>query len=119
MSVYGIDDCTSNLGAVNNIYFAVSKELPMGCLALFLNFLFPGLGTVLFTNKRVQGFIQLALAVVNLILIFISLGLWGIVGGFIHLGLFVWSLAATISFMGEQSAKKAMQEERARYENNQ
>lgn len=112
-----MNDCAFNFGVVDNIYFAVSKELPMGCLALFLNFLFPGLGTVLFTTKRVQGFIQLALAVVNLILIFVSLGLWGIVGGFIHLGLFVWSLAATISFMGEQSAKKAIQEERARYEN--
>jgi hypothetical protein len=119
MEFFAVNDCAFNFGVVDNIYFVISKELPMGCLALFLNFLFPGLGTLVFTTKRVQGFIQLALAVVNLILIFVSLGLWGIVGGFLHLGLFVWSLAATISFMGEQSAKKAIQEERARYENNQ
>ncbi len=31
----------------------------MGCLGIFLNFLFPGLGTILFTGKRMAGFIQL------------------------------------------------------------
>lgn len=83
----------------------------MGCLALFLNFLIPGLGTVLFTNKRVQGFIQIVLAVINLILIAATLGLWGLFGGFIHLGLFVWAIAATIAFMSEESAKKAIRAE--------
>jgi hypothetical protein len=82
----------------------------MGCLALFLNFVLPGLGTVSFTTKRVQGFIQLVLSVLNLILVFVTLGFWAIIGGFVHLGLFVWALAATISFMSEQSAKKVMQQ---------
>lgn len=86
----------------------------MGCLALFLNFLIPGLGTLLFTNKRVQGFIQVVLAVINAILIIATAGLWLIFGGFIYLGLFVWSIAATISFMSEESAKKVMREERER-----
>ena len=84
----------------------------MGCLAIFLNLILPGLGTLLFTNKRVQGFVQLALAVFNWILTLVTLGFWGIIGFFIHLGLFAWALAATISFMSEQSAKKAIQEER-------
>jgi hypothetical protein len=84
----------------------------MGCLALFLNFFFPGLGTLLFTNKRVQGFIQLVLTIINDILIVFTLGFWGIIGIFIHIGLFVWALAATVSFMSEQSAKKAIQQER-------
>lgn len=84
----------------------------MGCLALFLNFLLPGLGTLLFTNKRVQGFIQLVLTVINYILIFVTLGFWVIIGGFIHLGLFVWALASTMGFMSEQAAKKAIQQER-------
>lgn len=86
----------------------------MGCLALFLNFLLPGLGTLLFTNKRVQGFIQLVIAVFNWILVLATIGVWGIIGAFIHFGLFVWALAATISFMSDQSAKKAVQEERER-----
>jgi hypothetical protein len=88
----------------------------MGCLALFLNFLIPGLGTVSFTNRRIQGFIQLALSVFNLILVFVTLGFWALIGTFVHLGLFVWALAATISFMSEESAKKAIQQERSRYE---
>lgn len=82
----------------------------MGCLAIFFNFLFPGLGTLLFTNKRIAGFIQLALFVVNLILTIATLGILLPIGGFIHLGLFVWSLASTISFMSEQAAKKAIQQ---------
>jgi hypothetical protein len=86
----------------------------MGCLALFLNFLLPGLGTVLFTTKRVQGFIQLSLSVLNALLTIFTAGLWGIIGVFIHLGIFVWALAATIGFMSEQAAKKAVQEERDR-----
>ena len=86
----------------------------MGCLALFLNFLIPGLGTVLFTNKRVQGFIQIVLSVINVILIVATVGVWLLVGGFIQFGLFVWSIATTISFMSEESAKKVMREERDR-----
>ncbi|MEG4633725.1 hypothetical protein QUB56_29815 [Microcoleus sp. AR_TQ3_B6] len=86
----------------------------MGCLAIFLNLLFPGLGTILFTSKRVQGFIQLFLAVVNLILTIVTLGFWGIIGIFIHLGIFAWSLASTIGFMSEQAAKKAVQQDRER-----
>jgi hypothetical protein len=86
----------------------------MGCLALFLNFLLPGLGTILFTNKRTQGFIQIVLSVINYILIVATLGLWLLIGGFIQLGLFVWSIAATVSFMSEESAKKVMREERDR-----
>ena len=86
----------------------------MGCLALFLNFLLPGVGTLLFTNKKIQGFIQVILAVINAILVLATAGLWLIFGGLIYLGLFVWSLAATISFMSEESAKKVMREERDR-----
>jgi hypothetical protein len=82
----------------------------MGCLALFANFVLPGLGTLLFTTKRVQGFIQLAIGACNWILLFVTLGIWGIIGAFIHFGLFVWALATTISFMSEQSAKKALQD---------
>jgi hypothetical protein len=93
--------------SVNNI-----KRKNMGCLAIFFNFLFPGLGTLLFTNKRIAGFIQLTLFVVNLILTIATFGAWVVVGGFIHLGLFVWSLASTISFMSEQAAKKAIQQEK-------
>ena len=86
----------------------------MGCLAIFLNLLIPGLGTVLFTNKKVQGFIQILLGVINLILTIATFGLWGIFGFFIHLGLFAWALAATISFMSEEAAKKVIREERDR-----
>lgn len=86
----------------------------MGCLALFLNFFLPGLGTLLFTTKRVQGFIQLVLSVINGILIIFTLGFWGIIGIFIHIGLFIWALATTIGFMSEQAAKKAVREERER-----
>jgi hypothetical protein len=86
----------------------------MGCLALFLNFLIPGLGTILFTTKRVQGFIQIVLSVINVILIIATVGIWLLVGGFIQLGLFVWSIATTVSFMSEESAKKVMREERER-----
>jgi hypothetical protein len=88
----------------------------VGCLALFLNFLLPGLGTLIFTTKRVQGFIQLVLTIINYILTLATLGFWGIIGVFIHLGLFVWALAATISFMSEQAAKKAVQEQMNRPE---
>ncbi|MBO1347101.1 MAG: hypothetical protein EBE86_006765 [Hormoscilla sp. GUM202] len=70
--------------------------------------LLPGLGTLLFTNKRIQGFIQVVLTIINYIL----MGIIGIIiGVFVHLILFVWALAATISFMSEQSAKKAIREE--------
>jgi hypothetical protein len=86
----------------------------MGCLALLLNFLLPGLGTVIFTTKRIQGLIQIVLSVINLILIFATLGIWALIGGFIQLGLFVWAIATTITFMSEQSAKKVMREERER-----
>jgi hypothetical protein len=82
----------------------------MGCLALFLNFLLPGLGTLLFTTKRGQGFAQLGIGVFNVILTFATLGIWGIIGAFIHFGLFIWALATTIGFMSEESAKKAIQE---------
>jgi uncharacterized membrane protein len=91
----------------------------VGCLALVLNVLIPGLGTVSFTNRRIQGFIQLALSIVNLILIVVSLGIWAFIGTFIHLILFVWSLAATISYISEASAKKVIQQERSRYESEQ
>jgi hypothetical protein len=83
----------------------------VGCLALFANLLLPGLGTLLFTTKRVQGFIQLVLTVINDILILVTLGFWGLIGVFIHLGLFAWALATTIGFMSEQAAKKAVQEQ--------
>lgn len=86
----------------------------MGCLGIFLNLLLPGLGTVLFTGKRIGGFIQLFLSVLNLILTFVTFGLWGFIGVFIHLGLFAWSLASSITFMSQQAAKKALQEERER-----
>jgi predicted membrane protein len=82
----------------------------MGCLAVFLNFLLPGLGTLLFTTKRVQGFIQLVLTIINAILIFATLGLWALIGGFIHLGLLIWAIVATMTFMSEQAAKKAVRE---------
>ncbi|HBL11583.1 MAG TPA: hypothetical protein DD379_09285 [Cyanobacteria bacterium UBA11162] len=84
----------------------------MGCLSLFLNFFFPGLGTLLFTNKKVQGFLQLVLTIVNDVLIIFTLGFWGIIGIFIHIGLFIWALVSTMSFMSEQAAKKAVQQER-------
>ena len=48
----------------------------MGCLAIFLNLLFPGLRTLLFTHKRVAGFIQLLLCIINDILILGTLGIW-------------------------------------------
>ena len=86
----------------------------MGCLALILNFILPGLGSLLFTNKRVQGFIQLFLAVVNYILVFVTVGFWLIIGIFIHLGVFIWSLVTTMSFTNEQTVKKAIKQERDR-----
>jgi len=86
----------------------------MGCLALFLNFLIPGLGTIIFTTNRVQGFIQIVLSVINAILIIATLGVWLLIGGFIQLGLFIWAIATTISFMSEEAAKKVMREERDR-----
>jgi hypothetical protein len=86
----------------------------MGCLALFLNFLLPGLGTILFTNKRIQGFIQIVLTVINVILVLATAGLWLLFGRFIYLGLFIWSIPSTISFMSKESAKKVMRDERDR-----
>ncbi|MFM2060637.1 MAG: hypothetical protein RLZZ507_307 [Cyanobacteriota bacterium] len=86
----------------------------MGCLAIFLNLLFPGLGTLLFTNKKVAGFIQLLLCIINDILILGTLGIWLFFGLFIHIGFFAWALASTIGFMSERAAKKAIQEERER-----
>jgi hypothetical protein len=86
----------------------------MGCLALFLNFLIPGLGTIIFTTKRVQGFIQIVLSVINATLVIATLGVWLLIGGFIQLGLFIWAIATTISFMSEESAKKVIREERDR-----
>jgi hypothetical protein len=82
----------------------------MGCLSILLNILLPGLGTLIFTPKRVQGFIQLVLTIFNGILVFATLGLWGIFGGFIHLGLLVWSIVATTTFMSEQTAKRVVRE---------
>jgi hypothetical protein len=86
----------------------------MGCFAIFLNGLFPGLGTLAFTNKTGQGFIQLTLAVANdiigLFLFFITLGFWGIIWFIIHTVLATWALATTISFMSEQAARKAVRE---------
>ncbi len=82
-----------------------------GCLAILLNFLLPGLGTLLFTTKRIQGFIQLVLTIINDILIVATFGVWILIGGFIHLGLFIWSLVATMSSMSEQAAKKAVREQ--------
>lgn len=89
----------------------------MGCLSIFFNFLLPGLGTILFTSKRTQGFIQIVIAVVNTILTVATLGIWAIIGIFIHLGVFAWSLADTMTYMSEQAAKKAVQEERAKLYN--
>lgn len=86
----------------------------MGCLALFLNFLIPGLGTIVFTTKRTQGFIQIVLSVINVILIIATVGIWLLVGGFIQLGLFAWSITTTVSFMSAESAKQAIREERDR-----
>jgi hypothetical protein len=82
----------------------------MGCLSILLNIFLPGLGTLLFTSKRIQGFIQLSLTIVNGILVFATLGLWGIIGGFIHLGLLVWSIVTTSTFMSEQTAKRVVRE---------
>jgi hypothetical protein len=82
----------------------------MGCLALFLNFLIPGLGTLLFTNRRIQGFIQVVVSIINYILTVATFGVWALIGVFVYLGVFVWSLAATITFMSEQSARKVMQQ---------
>jgi hypothetical protein len=82
----------------------------MGCLSILLNIFLPGLGTLLFTSKRIQGFIQLALTILNGILVFATLGLWGIIGGFIHLGLLVWSIVTTSTFMSEQTAKRVVRE---------
>ncbi len=84
----------------------------MGCLAIFLNLLLPGLGTILFTSKKNDGFIQIVLGVINYLLVFATFGLWGFIGFFVGIGLFAWSLASTITFMSEQSAKRAIQEER-------
>ena len=74
----------------------------------------PGLGTIIFTNKRTQGFIQIVLSVINAVLTIATLGVWLLVGGFIQLGLFIWAIATTISFMSEEAAKKVMREERDR-----
>jgi hypothetical protein len=82
----------------------------MGCLALFVNFLIPGLGTLLFTNRRIQGLIQIVISIINYILIVATFGIWALIGVFVYLGVFVWSLAATITFMSEQSAKKVIQQ---------
>lgn len=89
-------------------------EETMGCLAIFLNLLLPGLGTLLFTNKKGQGFIQLFLSVINDLLILVTLGFWLLIGVFIHLGLFAWAMATSISFVSEQAAKKAVREEHDR-----
>lgn len=86
----------------------------MGVIALILNFFLPGLGTLVFTTKRIQGFIQLFLCIINLALVGITFGIWLIVGIFIHLGIFVWSIVTTAIFMGEQAAKQAAQQERER-----
>jgi hypothetical protein len=64
----------------------------MGCLALFVNFLIPGLGTLLFTNRRVQGFIQIVISIIKYILIVATFGIW--------------------AFMSEESAKKVVQQNR-------
>jgi heme exporter protein D len=92
----------------------------MGCLAILLNAFLPGLGTLCFTNKRGQGFTQLVLSVANgivgIVLTALTVGLWFFVWFIIHIGLAAWALASTISFMSEQSAKKAIQEERDRQE---
>ena len=86
----------------------------MGCFAIFLNGLLPGLGTLIFTNKTGQGFVQLTLAVANhiigLFLFIVTFGFWGIIWLLIHAALAAWSLATTISFMSEQTAKKAVRE---------
>ncbi len=79
-------------------------------LALFLNFLLPGLGTLTLHDKRVLGFIQLFLTIVNCILVNFS----GSLSILIHLGLFAWALATTISFIIEHSVKKVIQQERER-----
>lgn len=89
----------------------------MGCLAIFLNGLLPGLGTLAFTNKTGQGFTQLSFAVANdvigFFLFFITFGFWGVIWLLIHAALAAWALATTISFMSEQAAKKAIREAQA------
>jgi hypothetical protein len=86
----------------------------MGCLTLGLNFLLPGLGTLLFTNKRVQGFIQLFIIMINSILLLATAGLWIFIGIFVHLGVFIWALTTTMGHMSDQAARKAVQQERGR-----
>lgn len=83
----------------------------MGNLAIFFNLLLPGLGTLLFINKRIQGLVQLILAVINIFIIVVNLGSWVIIGVLIHLGIFAWTLAATISFISEQSTMRTIQQE--------
>ncbi len=89
----------------------------MGCLAIFLNGLLPGLGTLAFTNKTGQGFVQLSLAVANdvigFFLFFLTFGFWGIIWFLIHAALAAWALATTITFMSEQATKQAIREAQA------
>jgi hypothetical protein len=88
----------------------------MGCLAMFLNFLHSGLGTILFTPKKVEGFIQILLSVINLIL---SVKFWNIFGLFIGYGLFCWSHWSTVTFMNEKSAKRKREKEKEKEIENQ
>lgn len=60
----------------------------MDYLAIFLNLLLFGLGARLFINKRVQGFIQLVLAIINGILIILCSRILG----------YYWSLYPSCAF---------------------
>ena len=90
----------------------------MGCLAIFLNFFLPGLGTIFLAKKTGQGFVQIFLSVLNILLTIITFGIWGIIGVLIHLGLFAWALTSTFTAISEQSARKMYREERERERQN-
>jgi fatty acid desaturase len=94
----------------------------MGCLAIFLNLILPGLGTIFLAKKTGQGFAQIFLAVLNFILgIFlgiVTLGFWAIIAALIHLGIFAWALTSTFTAISEQTARKMYREERERERQN-
>jgi uncharacterized protein YneF (UPF0154 family) len=90
----------------------------MGCLAIFLNLILPGLGTVFLAKKTGQGFVQLFLSVLNIILSIVTFGIWAIIGIFIHLGLFAWALTSTFTAISEKTARKMYREERERESQN-
>ena len=87
----------------------------MGCLAIFLNLILPGLGTIFLSNKTGQGFAQLFFSVLNLVLIAITFGLWGLLAPAVHLAIFAWALASTFSAISEKTAKKMYREQHQDY----